>query len=107
MGFAAVVHAHPMLEHAEPRVGSIVTSAPTELRVWFTQEVKAASSTIEVTDARGKRVAAGPARPHPDDPRQLEVPLAPLDPGEYTVLWRVMSADTHSTQGRFKFRVGK
>jgi len=30
-----------------------------------------------------------------------------LEPGVYTVEWRVMSADTHKVNGNFTFRVGE
>jgi methionine-rich copper-binding protein CopC len=33
------------------------------------------------------------------------VTLPPLAPGTYTVIWRVLSVDSHITEGRFTFRV--
>jgi methionine-rich copper-binding protein CopC len=41
------------------------------------------------------------------DPTQLHVALKPLSPGTYKVIWRVLSVDTHHTQGDFTFRVGQ
>ena len=35
----------------------------------------------------------------------LRATLAPLTAGTYTVIWRVLSVDSHVTQGRFTFRV--
>ena len=35
----------------------------------------------------------------------LQVPLKPLRPGTYRVKWRVLSVDTHVTEGDFTFRV--
>ena len=37
---------------------------------------------------------------------QLRVPLKALPPGNYKVIWRVLSVDTHRTEGNFTFRVG-
>jgi methionine-rich copper-binding protein CopC len=37
----------------------------------------------------------------------LHVALKPLSPGTYKVIWRVLSVDTHRTQGDFTFRVGQ
>ena len=34
------------------------------------------------------------------DGTQLRVPLKALPPGTYKVIWRVLSVDTHRTQGR-------
>ena len=37
---------------------------------------------------------------------QLRVSLKALPPGSYKVIWRVLSVDTHRTEGNFTFRVG-
>ncbi len=50
------VHAHALLDHSEPMAGQAVETGPEELRMWFTQPVKAALSTIEVFDVEGKQV---------------------------------------------------
>jgi methionine-rich copper-binding protein CopC len=42
-----------------------------------------------------------------DQGTQLRVPLKPLPPGTYKVIWKVMSVDTHRAQGDFTFRVGR
>ena len=49
------------LDHAEPRVGSTVPSAPKEVALFFSQKVEAAFSSIEVSDASGARVDQGKA----------------------------------------------
>jgi methionine-rich copper-binding protein CopC len=38
-------------------------------------------------------------------PAAVQVPLNPLGPGTYRVKWRVLSVDTHVTEGDFTFRV--
>jgi methionine-rich copper-binding protein CopC len=35
----------------------------------------------------------------------LRVSLPPLPAGRYTVAWRVLSVDSHVTEGTFSFRV--
>jgi len=37
----------------------------------------------------------------------MRVALKPLPPGVYKVSWRVLSVDTHTTEGDFSFRVGE
>jgi copper resistance protein C len=100
-------HAHAFLDHAQPRVGSVTPSAPSQVSIWFTQELEPAFSTVQVTDASGKQVDTGPAHVNARDPLLLEVPLAKIGPGEYMVTWRAVSVDTHVTQGHFTFRVGQ
>jgi methionine-rich copper-binding protein CopC len=101
---AASAHAH--LDHANPAAGSTVAQPPNEVSLWFTEALEAKFSTIEVSDAQGRPVQAGPATLARDNTAQLRVPLKPLKPGIYTVIWRVLSVDTHRTQGDFTFRVG-
>jgi copper resistance protein C len=95
--------AHAFLDHAEPRVGTTVASAPPAVTLFFTEPIEPAFSRVEVQDASGKDVDAGPPR-HPA-PDRLEVPLPPLAAGEYTVHWSVVSVDTHPTEGRYTFSV--
>ena len=94
--------AHARLDHASPRVGSTVAAAPKELSMWFTEKLEPAFSTAEVRNAQGA-VQSGKARV---DGTVLHVPLQSLSPGTYTVNWRVLSVDTHRTQGSFTFTVG-
>jgi len=99
------VWAHAFLDHAEPRVGSTVRAAPSAVRLTFTEPIEADFSRIEVLDARERRVDTEPVA-HPN-PAELQVPLPPLSPGEYTVHWAVTSVDTHQTEGRFSFTVAE
>jgi methionine-rich copper-binding protein CopC len=36
----------------------------------------------------------------------MRVPLKHLAPGTYKVFWKVLSVDTHRSQGSFSFSVG-
>ncbi len=96
---------HAFLDHAAPRVGSTVRTAPTELVLAFTQELEPAFSTIHVLDESGAQVDKGDVHVDPHDGTLLRVSLNPLAPGTYKVVWRVVSVDTHSTEGDFTFQV--
>ena len=96
-------HAHAMLDHASPAVGSTVGSAPKEVVLSFTEKLEPKFSSIEVQNATGATVNAGRARASGTD---MRVGLKPLPAGTYKVIWRVLSVDTHRTNGSFSFRVG-
>jgi hypothetical protein len=96
--------AHAFLDHAEPRVGNKVATAPRQVTLWFTQKLEPAFSTITVTDPSGQRVDTGKARVSGS---QMSVSLRPGGPGTYHVTWRVLSVDTHTTDGSFTFQVGQ
>jgi copper resistance protein C len=102
----SLAHAHAFLDHASPAVGRTVPSAPPAVTIWFTQELEPAFSSIEVQDQSGARVDAGDAQVDPKDATILRVSLKPLPPGKYKVFWRVVSVDTHPTEGTFSFTVG-
>jgi methionine-rich copper-binding protein CopC len=96
--------AHAMLDHAEPRVGNKVATAPREVTLWFTQKLEPAFSTITVTDAAGQRVDTGKTRVNGN---QMSVSLRSGGSGTYHVTWRALSVDTHTTDGNFTFQVGQ
>jgi copper resistance protein C len=103
---SAPARAHVRLDHASPAVGSTVAATPKELVLWFTETVEPAFSSIEVRDTNGIAMHEGKAAVDPKQRTQMRVPLKPLAPGTYKVIWRVLSVDTHRTQGDFTFRVG-
>jgi len=102
---ASQATAHAFLDHAAPRVGSTVSAPPSELRLSFTQELEPAFSTVEVVDESGTKVDKGDVQVDPHDAAILHVSLNPLPPGTYKVIWRVVSVDTHPTEGDFTFQV--
>ncbi len=96
--------AHAFLDHAEPRVGNTVATAPREVTLWFTQKLEPAFSSITVTNSAGQRVDTGKTRVSGN---QMSVSLRSGGAGTYRVNWRVLSVDTHRTDGNFTFRVGQ
>jgi methionine-rich copper-binding protein CopC len=99
----AGAQAHAFLDHAEPRVGSTVASAPREVSLSFTQDLEAAFSSVQVSDAKGTRVDQGNPQVSAS---VMRIGLKPLPPGTYKVRWRALSVDTHTTEGTFSFRIG-
>ena len=105
-GVAAVscAHAHAFLDHADPAVGGSVKGTPQEVKLAFTEEVEPAFSSVKIFDAAGKEVDGRNVRADPKDGHLLLVSLpVPLAAGTYKVVWRVVSKDTHVTQGNFTF----
>jgi len=102
---APAVLAHAFLDHATPAVGSSVHGAPAQVKLWFTQRLEPAFSTAQVLEASGKRVDKSDAHVDAGDPTLLVVSVPPLAAGKYRVTWRVLSVDTHVTEGDFDFDV--
>ena len=97
--------AHATLDHASPPLGSSLATAPSEVVLFFTDVLEPLFSTIEVRNENGALMSSGKAQVDPDHGTQLRVALKPLPAGTYKVIWRVISLDTHRTQGDFLFHV--
>lgn len=97
--------AHAQLDHAQPAVGARVAEPPRQVTIWFTEALEGRFSAIVVKDAHGDAVQLGKATVAADNAAQLQVALKPLNAGTYTVQWRVLSVDTHRSQGEFSFQV--
>jgi hypothetical protein len=97
--------AHAVLDRADPRAGSTVRTAPSEVKLWFTENLEPAFSTVRVVAADGRPVDRGDGRVDADNPALLRITLSPLPAGAYRVIWRVVSVDIHVTRGEFSFNI--
>ena len=104
---SAMAHAHAMLDRANPPVGGTVATPPRTVSLTFTEKLEPAFSTIRVENAGGARVDAGKPQLERGNANTLRVGLKPLSPGTYKVIWKVLSVDTHTTEGSFNFQVGR
>ncbi|MDQ4131684.1 MAG: copper resistance protein CopC, partial [Actinomycetota bacterium] len=99
--------AHAALLASEPLDGSTVETAPTAVRLSFSEGPEPSLSSIRVVDETGAVHQGGPVQPAPGGGHTLEVPLRPLGQGSYTVVWRTVSrVDGHPTAGVLTFGVG-
>ena len=105
LAFQTHAWAHAFLDHADPKVGSTITNSPAEIKIWFTQNLEPAFSTVEVFNPQGKQMDKKDARLDDKDKSLFIVPLPKLPVGTYTVKWSVVSTDTHHTQGHFEFTI--
>lgn len=96
-------HAYP--DHADPKVGSTISVAPTRVRIWFDSALEPVFSTIMVHNADGRMVDKGDGHVDASDPTLLEISLPPLPPGTYRVIWNVVARDTHRTMGNYVFTI--
>lgn len=102
---ATPVMAHSTIERSEPQNGETLKQSPNELRIWFTEPIKSALSTIEVRDTSGKQIDKRDLRIDQADPALVHLSLGPLAKGTYKVTWTVVARDLHVTKGSFSFQV--
>jgi copper transport protein len=94
--------AHSVLIATEPAGDAVVEESPTRVLLRFNEPVETALGAIQVYDGSGNRVDAGEV----SKPKPAEVVVAiegELEPGTYTVAWRVISADSDPINGAFVF----
>ena len=102
---SARLEAHAFLKDAEPGVGSTAHTSPNEVKIRFTENIEPAFSSIQVFDPSNRQVDKGDVHLDRSDHALLHVSLPRLGAGTYKVVWRVVSVDTHVTNGSFTFRI--
>jgi hypothetical protein len=101
----AVASAHAMLDSASPIVGSTVHAAPAAISLRFSESVEPALCAISLSRGDGTAVAlAVPIGTEHNTVLSTAI-RGTMAPGLYRVHWRVVSVDTHVTQGDFNFRI--
>ena len=109
VGYIRIAVGHADYDRSEPAADGVVNVAPTQVRIWFTQEVfrRQGANRIEVARADGTRVDLDDTAIDDDDRRLMTVSLTPeLGAGVYTVRWRALSAeDGHEGEGEFRFTI--
>ncbi len=103
--FPGVSWGHAFPNHSDPKVGSTISSPPTQVRIWFDGDLEPAFSTIMVHNMDGKMVDNRNGRVDPSDPTLLEVSVPRLSPGTYLVIWNVVARDGHRTMGQYTFTI--
>lgn len=99
----ALAHAH--LKSATPAADTVLSAAPSDVDLVFTEDLELKFSGVKVTGPDDVAVTTGEAM-LVKGKKTLMVPLkGPLKPGSYTVEWHVLSVDGHKTKGRYTFTV--
>jgi methionine-rich copper-binding protein CopC len=101
----SVAAGHAMLQRAEPRVESKLKRAPDEVKLYFSERLEPAYSSVRVLNDQNVQVDRRDSRVDRSNPALLRATLPPLPPGRYTVVWRVLSIDADVTEGSFTFRI--
>jgi copper resistance protein C len=102
---AGLALGHSGLQRTEPPAESKLKRPPSEVKLFFTERLEPAYSSLRVKDDNGAQVDRQDAHVDPSNPLLLRATLQPLEQGAYTVNWRVLSVDGHVTEGRFTFQV--
>ena len=135
LALAGVGVAHSELESSTPAANEALQTAPTEVKLTFSEDAEVRFSTFkvyrldtdvdlsaenaearlnglagqlvsEVLGAQGDDEARADTGVSADERTSAEIALPlkdDLGPGHYVVMWRVLSVDTHTSQGFYVF----
>jgi methionine-rich copper-binding protein CopC len=99
---AGLFHIH--LERSEPAADSTVPVVPTELRLWFSEPVQLAVTTVQLIGPDSARVPLGRPSQGPGNGSPVVVRvMGPMQDGRQQVVWRTMARDGHAARGTFVF----
>jgi methionine-rich copper-binding protein CopC len=103
----ALAWGHAEMVKSVPARRSTSATSPPRVRLAFNERVEGRFSRVSVWDAKGAQVDLKDVEVDPEDPKQLTVGLPALEPGTYTVRFRVLSVDGHVVESQFPFTIRK
>ena len=105
----ATASAHAILLRSIPAQDAVLTTPPTTVQMWFSEDLNPAFSTAVVINAQNQRVDQHDAHVSPNDTKEMDVSLqSNLPPNVYVVVWRSQSNDDgHILRGSFLFTVAE
>ncbi|WP_427173349.1 copper resistance CopC family protein [Arthrobacter sp. 92] len=98
---AGPASAHDVAESTSPADGTTVPVPPAKVSITFNEHPLALGSQVKVTDAAGTNWADGAVEIVDNVASQRLKEGAPA--GKFTVVWRVVSSDSHPIEGTFTF----
>lgn len=103
LSFVGLACGHAFPDHQSPGAGSVLSTSPHQVQIWFDGDIEPIFSTIKVEDAEGHLVAKATVTPGQSDPALLQVQIPSLSSGIYQVIWSVVARDGHHTEGHYTF----
>jgi methionine-rich copper-binding protein CopC len=96
---------HNRLTKSAPKKDEVLPSAPTSIRLWFSEPPEPALSAITLLGPGRTRVVLSKAR-KTDDPLSIVADIKDSTPiGVYTVEWRASGKDGHVIRGNYRFTI--
>jgi len=97
--------AHAILVKSQPAKDEELSEAPKQIDLWFNDPVRSQYKALAVVNSDGKRVDNRDVEQEMLDGSHIYATVSDLEPGTYTVRYRVVSQDTHIVTGKFTFTV--
>ncbi|HEY8506930.1 MAG TPA: copper resistance CopC family protein [Steroidobacteraceae bacterium] len=92
--------AHTHLKESSPANGAVIAKAPSSITLTFSEPTRLTALTVEEGGTERK---LGPLPTEAS--ARIEVPVAELAPGAYTLKWRAVGKDGHVMSGTIRFTI--
>ncbi|MGH2516565.1 MAG: copper resistance protein CopC, partial [Ktedonobacterales bacterium] len=107
-GLLPIASAHALLVRSDPAEHAVLQAPPSQVRLWFSEAVNAATSHAVVVDTTNREVDNHDSHVNSGDATQMDVGVPLLPAGTYVVAWQTQSADDgHITSGSFYFQIAR
>lgn len=108
-GAAPEASAHAALRSSDPAEDSLLTTAPAQITLTFSEGIGISADSVRVFDPANRRADKGEPEhvPGKGDATVRVALRGRLPQGTFTVAWRGVSADSHPVAGAFVFSVGR
>jgi copper resistance protein C len=100
---ATCLEAHAHLERSVPADGSVLSAAPAQLVLQFSEAAQLATLAIARDGGAPRKLTALPETAQP----RIVIALPALPAGDYVVSWRAVGVDGHVVPGRIHFTVNR
>jgi methionine-rich copper-binding protein CopC len=104
---ANLVMAHAALVKSDPPRRASLSLPPKQIQLWFNERIEGSYASVTVLDSNKNSITENSPEVVLDDPKSIVLSIPQIEPGSYTVQYRVMSVDGHVIESSFGFSVKK
>lgn len=102
---ANLVMAHATLVKSDPPRRASLSLPPKQIQLWFNEKIEGSYASVTVLDSNKNSITENSPEVVLDDPKSVVLNIPQIEPGRYTVQYRVMSVDGHVIESSFEFSV--
>ena len=99
------VLAHATLVKSDPPRRASLSSSPKQIQLWFNEKIEGSYASVTVLDSKKKSITENNPEVVLDDPKSVVLNIPQMEPGRYTVQYRVMSVDGHVIASSYDFSI--
>jgi methionine-rich copper-binding protein CopC len=99
------VLAHATLVKSDPPRRASLSSSPKQIQLWFNEKIEGSYASVTVLDSNKKSITENNPEVVLDDPKSVVLNIPQMEPGRYTVQYRVMSVDGHVIASSYDFSI--